>query len=164
MRYRHACHAGNFADVTKHVALVAALLRLTDKDRPIFLLDTHAGRGRYAVFDVAMHERAMAHLQLETDLRRAVERQEFRIAYQPIIALATGRIAFLDNAVDQTAGTIKVRAVFDNADAALKVVRKIFKDTTASAAPVGLFYYGHYHTVILAPAIISASSTARRMA
>ena len=34
-------------------------------------------------------------------------------------ALATGRIAFLDNAVDQTTGTIKVRAVFDNGDAAL---------------------------------------------
>ena len=34
-------------------------------------------------------------------------------------AIATGRIAFLDNAVDQTTGTIKVRAVFDNGDAAL---------------------------------------------
>lgn len=47
MKYRHACHAGNFADVTKHVALVAALLRLTEKERPLFFLDTHAGRGRY---------------------------------------------------------------------------------------------------------------------
>jgi 23S rRNA (adenine2030-N6)-methyltransferase len=49
VKYRHAFHAGNFADVTKHVALVACLLRLTDKDRPIFLLDTHAGRGRYDI-------------------------------------------------------------------------------------------------------------------
>ena len=49
MKYRHAFHAGNFADVTKHVVLVAALLRLTEKDRPLFLLDTHAGRGRYEV-------------------------------------------------------------------------------------------------------------------
>lgn len=47
MKYRHACHAGNFADVTKHVALVAALQRLTEKDRPLFFLDTHSGRGRY---------------------------------------------------------------------------------------------------------------------
>lgn len=47
MRYRHACHAGNFADVMKHVALAAALTRLTEKPRPLFLLDTHAGRGRY---------------------------------------------------------------------------------------------------------------------
>jgi 23S rRNA (adenine2030-N6)-methyltransferase len=49
VKYRHAFHAGNFADVTKHVALVAVLLRLTEKDRPLFLLDTHAGRGRYAI-------------------------------------------------------------------------------------------------------------------
>jgi len=47
VKYRHAFHAGNFADVMKHVALAAALLRLTEKDRPLFLLDTHAGRGRY---------------------------------------------------------------------------------------------------------------------
>jgi 23S rRNA (adenine2030-N6)-methyltransferase len=49
VKYRHAFHAGNFADVTKHVALAACLLRLTEKDRPIFLLDTHAGRGRYDI-------------------------------------------------------------------------------------------------------------------
>jgi 23S rRNA (adenine2030-N6)-methyltransferase len=47
VKYRHAFHAGNFADVMKHVALVAALARLTEKPRPLFLLDTHAGRGRY---------------------------------------------------------------------------------------------------------------------
>jgi 23S rRNA (adenine2030-N6)-methyltransferase len=47
LKYRHACHAGNFADVMKHIALVAVLARLTEKSRPLFLLDTHAGRGRY---------------------------------------------------------------------------------------------------------------------
>jgi 23S rRNA (adenine2030-N6)-methyltransferase len=47
VKYRHALHAGNFADVMKHVALVAALQRLTEKERPLFLLDTHAGCGRY---------------------------------------------------------------------------------------------------------------------
>lgn len=47
MKYRHACHAGNFADVVKHVVLVAVLTRLTEKERPLFYLDTHAGRARY---------------------------------------------------------------------------------------------------------------------
>ena len=47
MKYRHSCHAGNFADVTKHVVLVALLHRLTRKARPLFFLDTHAGRGSY---------------------------------------------------------------------------------------------------------------------
>jgi diguanylate cyclase (GGDEF)-like protein/PAS domain S-box-containing protein len=49
------------------------------------------GRDRYAVFDSAMHERAVAALQLENDLRRAVERQEFCVYYQPIVHLPTGR-------------------------------------------------------------------------
>lgn len=47
MNYRHAFHAGNFGDVLKHVVLVALLERLTSKDKPMFFLDTHAGKGRY---------------------------------------------------------------------------------------------------------------------
>ena len=51
------------------------------------------GGDRYELFDKTMHSRALARLRLETDLRRAVERREFRVHYQPIISLATGRIA-----------------------------------------------------------------------
>ena len=47
MNYRHAYHAGNFADVVKHVALVAILLHLRKKDKPFRVIDTHAGRGIY---------------------------------------------------------------------------------------------------------------------
>lgn len=47
MNYRHAFHAGNFADVHKHVALIALLEHLGKKPAPYFVLDTHAGRGRY---------------------------------------------------------------------------------------------------------------------
>lgn len=47
MNYRHAYHAGNFADVAKHVALVLALDLLARKDAPYFFLDTHSGRGSY---------------------------------------------------------------------------------------------------------------------
>ena len=47
MNYRHAFHAGNHADVLKHVALLALLDALKAKDSPFFVLDTHAGRGRY---------------------------------------------------------------------------------------------------------------------
>jgi diguanylate cyclase (GGDEF)-like protein/PAS domain S-box-containing protein len=50
------------------------------------------GRSRYEVFDRNMHDRAVHTLQVETDLRRALERQEFVLHYQPIIALDTGRI------------------------------------------------------------------------
>lgn len=45
--YRHAFHAGNHADVFKHVALVAILRHLTQKDTPLWVIDTHAGAGLY---------------------------------------------------------------------------------------------------------------------
>ena len=47
MNYRHAFHAGNHADVLKHIVLLALLDALKKKDAPFFVLDTHAGRGRY---------------------------------------------------------------------------------------------------------------------
>ena len=47
MNYRHAYHAGNFADVMKHAILTLILQHLRTKDRPFFLLDSHAGTGRY---------------------------------------------------------------------------------------------------------------------
>lgn len=47
MNYRHAYHAGNFADVAKHLALVAVVNHLKRKDKPFVVIDTHAGRGLY---------------------------------------------------------------------------------------------------------------------
>ena len=52
MNYRHAFHAGNFADVFKHAILLALLDSLTAKDKPLCCFDTHAGRGRYALDEV----------------------------------------------------------------------------------------------------------------
>ncbi|HEX8234365.1 MAG TPA: PAS domain S-box protein [Abditibacteriaceae bacterium] len=52
----------------------------------------HSGRARYEIFDAAMHSRMVTLLQLENDLRRAIERQEFHLHYQPLIALNTGDI------------------------------------------------------------------------
>ncbi len=47
MNYRHGFHAGNFADVVKHLAEVAILAHLARKDAPFVVIDSHAGRGRY---------------------------------------------------------------------------------------------------------------------
>ena len=52
----------------------------------------HAGTARREVFDKAMHSQAVSRLQLESDLRRAVEREEFIIYYQPIVELEDGRL------------------------------------------------------------------------
>ncbi|OYD91269.1 GGDEF domain-containing response regulator [Nostoc sp. 'Peltigera membranacea cyanobiont' 210A] len=73
-----------------------------DYDRPEYLLrdaDTAMyrakaqGRANYHVFNPAMHQEAIQLLELENDLRRAVERREFLVYYQPIISLLTGRIS-----------------------------------------------------------------------
>ncbi len=47
MNYRHAFHAGNFADVVKHIVLVRILLYLQEKDAAFRVIDTHAGAGIY---------------------------------------------------------------------------------------------------------------------
>jgi len=48
------------------------------------------GKSQYAIFDAGMHQRAWKRLELESDLRVAIERKEFRVHYQPIIDLRTG--------------------------------------------------------------------------
>jgi diguanylate cyclase (GGDEF)-like protein/PAS domain S-box-containing protein len=57
------------------------------------------GKARHVVFDSAMHDRAVALLQLESDLRRAVERGEFRVYYQPVVSLELGSIVGVESLV-----------------------------------------------------------------
>lgn len=49
MNYRHAYHAGNFADVLKHAVLARVIDYMKRKEAPFRIIDTHAGRGRYAL-------------------------------------------------------------------------------------------------------------------
>ena len=50
------------------------------------------GRAGFVIFDKAMHQQAMARLKIEGDLRQALDRKEFRLAYQPIVDLNEGRV------------------------------------------------------------------------
>jgi EAL domain-containing protein (putative c-di-GMP-specific phosphodiesterase class I) len=77
------------------------VLKTNEYDRPeAFLRDADTamyrakayGRGRYEVFDRTMRDHAMTRLEMETDLRLALERKEFFIHYQPIVSLRTRRI------------------------------------------------------------------------
>jgi diguanylate cyclase (GGDEF)-like protein len=54
------------------------------------------GKARYELFDHGMHARAVLRLQLESDLRQAIENKEFCVYYQPIVSLQTGRLAGLE--------------------------------------------------------------------
>ncbi|MEO6005988.1 MAG: 23S rRNA (adenine(2030)-N(6))-methyltransferase RlmJ [Opitutus sp.] len=53
MNYRHHFHAGNFADVMKHVLLVQLIVALQKKEKGFLYLDTHAGRGSYDLSEAA---------------------------------------------------------------------------------------------------------------
>lgn len=74
---------------TNNYTQPADLLR--DADTALYRAKEQSQSG-YIVFDTAMYHRAVELLQLETDLRWAVERQEFCLYYQPIICLTTGTI------------------------------------------------------------------------
>jgi diguanylate cyclase (GGDEF)-like protein/PAS domain S-box-containing protein len=62
---------------------------LRDADIAMYRSKT-SGTGRHAVFDVAMHDQAVARLELETELRQALGRGEVRPAFQPVVRLADG--------------------------------------------------------------------------
>jgi 23S rRNA (adenine2030-N6)-methyltransferase len=53
VKYRHSFHAGNFADVHKHIALLAVIASLQRKDKGFLYLESHAGRGAYDLNDSA---------------------------------------------------------------------------------------------------------------
>ena len=55
-----------------------------------------AGKGRYQVFEPAMHDTALRRLELKADLQRAVDNGEFVLHFQPVIELATGRVEGLE--------------------------------------------------------------------
>src|SRR5260370_325922 len=69
MNYRHIYHAGNFADVAKHVGLLYCLGALQRKDAAFFGLDSHAGRGFYDLQAPEAHKSGAA----ERGIQRLIE-------------------------------------------------------------------------------------------
>jgi diguanylate cyclase (GGDEF)-like protein/PAS domain S-box-containing protein len=63
---------------------------MRDADSAMYRAKTR-GKARYEIFDAEMHAQALDRLGLENDLRRAVERRELSLHYQPIVSLATGQ-------------------------------------------------------------------------
>jgi len=74
---------------------VTADLLLRDADTAMYLAKDK-GRGRVEVFDETLRERAVRRLETESGLRRALDRSELRLAYQPEIDLVTGRLAGIE--------------------------------------------------------------------
>lgn len=65
LSYQHSYHAGNFADVLKHTTLSCLLEYLTLKEKPLFYLDTHSGRGLYNLQDDHTHKTGEANNGIE---------------------------------------------------------------------------------------------------
>lgn len=72
MNYRHIYHAGNFADVFKHIILICLLESLKKKDTAFCYLDTHAGIGTYDLQQVEAQKTQEYHLGIEKILQQAV--------------------------------------------------------------------------------------------
>jgi diguanylate cyclase (GGDEF)-like protein len=70
-----------------------ALIR--DADAALYRAKDH-GRGGYEIFDEVMRSRVIEHMQTENDLRRALQREEFVIHYQPVVRLHDGSIASME--------------------------------------------------------------------
>ncbi len=86
-------------------ASIGVALSSSANERPEYLLRSadmamyrakNAGRNRFEMFDRAMHAEALARLQIENELRRAVDNDHFLLYYQPIVSLATGRIEMVE--------------------------------------------------------------------
>ncbi|HEY6452599.1 MAG TPA: 23S rRNA (adenine(2030)-N(6))-methyltransferase RlmJ [Steroidobacteraceae bacterium] len=92
MKYRHSFHAGNFADVHKHVALGALLRALQRKDKGFFYLDTHAGAGRYDLAGPDSHHGAEARHGVTALMAAAaqLEAEELHAYCEAVTALRAG--------------------------------------------------------------------------
>jgi 23S rRNA (adenine2030-N6)-methyltransferase len=82
LNYRHAFHAGNFADLVKHAALLQLLARLTAGPGPLSVVDTHAGRGLYDLAGVEARKSGEA----EAGIARLMAAKDAPAEFAPLIA------------------------------------------------------------------------------
>lgn len=82
LSYRHGFHAGNHADVLKHVVLLQLLRQLTAKDKPLWVIDTHAGAGVYSL----EQGYAVRHAEFKTGIGRLWSRQDLPAALADYVA------------------------------------------------------------------------------
>jgi EAL domain-containing protein (putative c-di-GMP-specific phosphodiesterase class I) len=85
-----------FVSVSIGIAMVSSTYEraedvLRDADTAMYR-SKDKGRGGYQVFDLEMHEHAVSLLRVESELRRAIEREEFQLQFQPIVSLEDGHI------------------------------------------------------------------------
>lgn len=107
MNYKHIYHAGNFADVAKHVALVYCLGALQRKDAGFFALDTHAGRGSYDLHSPEARKSTEAEQGIQR-LIAALPAHKLFAAYYAALGVQRGRpLARYHGSPAQIAGALR---------------------------------------------------------
>src|SRR4051812_7028658 len=103
MNYRHQFHAGNFADVMKHVLLIRLLRALQKKEKGFLFLDTHAGRGRYDLTAAGTGDS----LAREPEWPEGVARLLTRSALPPAVDEYAGLIRAFDRSRGNLEGSLR---------------------------------------------------------
>jgi 23S rRNA (adenine2030-N6)-methyltransferase len=93
VKYRHARHAGNFADVHKHVTLLALLTALKRKDKGFLYLETHAGRGAYELTPTGEAAAGIVRFETELGAARGAAAEELRTYAERVRSLRRERAA-----------------------------------------------------------------------
>lgn len=89
---------GHNVSSTASIGITTSSIAYQNADEMIRDADTamyhakSAGKARYVMFDRQMHERVTARLQTESDLRRALERNQFLLQYQPVLSMTDGAV------------------------------------------------------------------------
>jgi len=81
LNYRHAFHAGNFADLVKHAAVLAVLAQMTKAKAPVTVIDTHGGAGAYDLGS----DMARKSGEAEAGIGRLMALPKVPEVYQPLV-------------------------------------------------------------------------------
>jgi 23S rRNA (adenine2030-N6)-methyltransferase len=114
MNYKHIYHAGNFADVAKHVGLLYCLDALKRKEAPFFALDSHAGRGQYELQAVEAQKSGEAERGIQRLISTSISEQSLANYFAAIRARRGKRLNTYPGSPGLIAGALRPqdRALF----------------------------------------------------
>jgi 23S rRNA (adenine2030-N6)-methyltransferase len=114
MNYKHIYHAGNFADVAKHVGLMCCIGALQRKDAAFFVLDSHAGRGYYDLQAAEAHKSGEAERGIQRLIETSIGESALADYFAAIRARAGKRLASYPGSPALIAGGLRPqdRALF----------------------------------------------------
>jgi 23S rRNA (adenine2030-N6)-methyltransferase len=114
MNYKHIYHAGNFADVAKHVGLMYCIGALQRKDAAFFVLDSHAGRGYYDLQAAEAHKSGEAERGIQRLIETSIGESALADYFAAIRARAGKRLASYPGSPALIAGSLRPqdRALF----------------------------------------------------